>query len=85
MDKTYGSREGGVDRGSCGGENKESNCPRCGKEEKDSNRVVGGGSEDAGGSESQASAAENKVNTRKEETMSFDSGFDIGKGNYDGW
>ena len=26
-----------------------------------------------------------KVNTREEEGMTFDSGFDIGKGNYDGW
>ena len=55
------------------------------KKRKTATESWGGGSEDAGGSESQASAAENKVNTRKEETMSFDSGFDIGKGNYDGW
>ena len=38
-----------------------------------------------GGEGEEREAVPHKVKTLKEEGMSFGSGYDIGKGNYDGW
>ena len=40
---------------------------------------------EAGAEGEEKETVPHKVNTLKEEGMSFGSGYDIGKGNYDGW